>query len=219
MPSLNVAVSAPAYTPLTPTTPGSGIMPSITRENLAARLRQNWLAQNPVEQPLPVAPAAADDSLTSLSWLQNLNIMKMASPTPPASPQPAADATNTNPGLNVNPNAVLNMDYCTAPIRVKQEPGMLSNVVSPPRVKSFSHDIIPSSPTPGVDTIDYKTDGRVKPHHSYADLIALAMENSGKKKITLAGIYSYITENFLWYKNADISWQVNMLAFYRCSCH
>ena len=220
LPSLNVAVSAPAYTPLTPSTPGTGIMPSITRESLALRLRQNWLAKHPQDAPLPTAgsPAATDDSLTSLNWLQNLNIMKMASPTPPASPQPAAEATQYTPSMQVNPNAVLNMDYgstnsvvtsaqsstVSTPIRVKQEPG-LNNVVSPPRQNTFE---LPVPNNNGLE-IDYKTDSRVKPPYSYANLICMAMHASNKKKITLAGIYSYITENFLYYKVADPSWQVS----------
>jgi forkhead box protein J1 len=192
-------------------------MPSNSRETLAARFRQNWAALNPEEQPLPVAPVAAtDDSLTSLNWLQNLNIMKMATPTPPASPEPADDAvTNTHPALNVNPNAVLNMDYgntmSTPAIRVvKQEPGLNTNLVSPPRVNSFTHELIPPPGTasPGVDK-DYKNDPRMKPPYSYAHLICMAMKETKKNKITLAGIYSWITENFLFYKNTDQSWQVN----------
>ena len=62
-------------------------MPVLTRECLALKLRQNWLAKHPTDAPAnPAQPL--DDSLTSLSWLQNLNIMKIASPTPPASPGP-----------------------------------------------------------------------------------------------------------------------------------
>ena len=57
--------------------------------------------------------------------------------------------------------------------------------------------------------IDYKTNASVKPPYSYATLICMAMRESKKNKITLAGIYNWITENFVYYRVADPSWQVS----------
>lgn len=181
-------------------------MPALTRETLALRLRQNWLAKHPVDTTVP-ATAATDDSLTSLNWLQNLNIMKMASPTPPASPQPE-DETQYTPHMQVNPNAVLNMGISTTTaIKIKQEPGLNNVGVAPPRVTHFM-DMVPTEAN-GMDKIDYKTNQCVKPPYSYATLICMAMKETKKNKITLAGIYNWITENFMYYKVADPSWQVS----------
>jgi hypothetical protein len=49
--------------------------------------RQNWMAKYPLDTCSNGA-TYLDDSLTSLNWLQNLNIMKITSPTPPPSPVP-----------------------------------------------------------------------------------------------------------------------------------
>lgn len=55
--------------------------------------------------------------------------------------------------------------------------------------------------------IDYKTVGDVKPPYSYASLICMAMKTN-KHKMTLSSIYKWIKENYLYYRNADPSWQV-----------
>ena len=189
-------------------------MPVLTRECLALKLRQNWLAKHPIEAPAP----ALDDSLTSLNWLQNLNIMKMAAPTPPASPVPlSGDLTLSpyTPQTQVNPNAILNMGN----VKIKQEPGLVtsshqhisgSNML---RINGQYVDVAPPiASNPLNDKIDYKTNPYVKPPYSYATLICMAMKETKKNKITLAGIYSWITDNFMYYRHADPSWQVSTAA-------
>ena len=64
---------------------GVGKMPALTRENLAVKCRQNWMAKYPIDTYSNGA-TYLDDSLTSLNWLQNQNITKNTSPTPPPSP-------------------------------------------------------------------------------------------------------------------------------------
>ncbi len=225
-------------------------MPGRARETLALRFRQNWLARHPVDGPMgPEVPL--DDSLTSLGWLQNLNILKALNPTPPASPEP------TTPGgtplhTRVNPNHVLNMkhDHQT-PTRVSMssrgrcEPTSHhsytrgSSTSNPygarygqPHVRNGLHlgshsgpgcrlDVAPpllSSLSP-ADRINYRTNCTVKPPFSYATLICMAMRESNKSKMTLSGIYCWITENFVYYKVADPSWQVstNVIFFFDCS--
>ncbi|XP_037073670.1 forkhead box protein J1-like [Pollicipes pollicipes] len=111
--------------------------------------------------PLPSVPPCGDDGgdLTSLNWLQHLNLAPFSTPpTPPASP----------------------------PAEASRE-----------RRRKKAELVLPN--------IDYKQ-CCVKPPFSYATLIIMAMEDN-KKKMTLASIYKWIKENFIYYKSADPSWQ------------
>ncbi|XP_009704472.1 PREDICTED: forkhead box protein J1, partial [Cariama cristata] len=58
-----------------------------------------------------------------------------------------------------------------------------------------------------MEDINYKTNPHVKPPYSYATLICMAMEASGKPKITLSAIYKWITDNFCYFRHADPTWQ------------
>ncbi|NXV08894.1 FOXJ1 protein, partial [Cettia cetti] len=55
--------------------------------------------------------------------------------------------------------------------------------------------------------VDYKTNPHVKPPYSYATLICMAMEASGKPKLTLASICKWIRDNFCYFRRAHPSWQ------------
>ncbi|GLH04241.1 Fork head domain transcription factor slp2 [Gryllus bimaculatus] len=61
-------------------------------------------------------------------------------------------------------------------------------------------------PIPAITLDDYKNCGDRKPPFSYATLICMAM-GANSNKMTLSAIYSWIRENFLYYRNADPSWQ------------
>ncbi|GLV46755.1 Forkhead box K [Carabus blaptoides fortunei] len=52
----------------------------------------------------------------------------------------------------------------------------------------------------------YKKNGDKKPPFSYATLICMAMTKNDNK-MTLSAIYSWIRENFLYYRKAEPSWQ------------
>lgn len=192
-------------------------MPVLTRECLALKLRQNWLAKHP--QDTATAPGTPlDDSLTSLNWLQNLNIMKITTPTPPSSPTPDGGDSGLSPMLpqytpqtQVNPNAVLNMGN----VVIKEEP--MSSPGSPaaglyklqnPLMMEVAPPLMTNQNAALHEKIDYKTNPYVKPPYSYATLICMAMKETKKNKITLAGIYNWITDNFMYYRHADPSWQV-----------
>ena len=58
-------------------------------------------------------------------------------------------------------------------------------------------------------SVDYKNDANHKPPYSYATLICMAMRETNKTKITLSAIYKWIKENFMYYRVADPTWQVN----------
>lgn len=61
--------------------------------------------------------------------------------------------------------------------------------------------------------IDYKTNPHYKPPYSYATLICMAMKEANLPKMTLSSIYRWITDNFVYYKHADQSWQVQNEVF------
>ncbi|KPM03568.1 forkhead domain-containing protein-like protein [Sarcoptes scabiei] len=92
-----------------------------------------------------------DDGLTSLSWLQNLNMCmtRLDSPSPISIPSPQSYSSTAN---------------------------------------------------------EYRINENLKPPYSYATLICMAMR-ANKNKMTLSSIYKWIKENFLYYRNANPSWQ------------
>ena len=154
-------------------------MPTRARECLALRFRQNWMAKHPVDMPNNGAPL--DDSLTSLSWLQNLNIMKTLNPTPPASPDPDISGQNIaelfkqRPGdARVNPNAILNMAHHQHPTKHDSMQGSHNNHVFSHRASTHAHhyssgglEVAPPLATSFNqyhDKIDYKTNSSVNPH-------------------------------------------------------
>ena len=47
----------------------------------------------------------------------------------------------------------------------------------------------------------------VRPPYSYSALIAMAIQNSPEKKMTLSQIYQYVAENFPFYKKSRAGWQ------------
>ncbi|NWQ99641.1 FOXJ1 protein, partial [Paradoxornis webbianus] len=65
---------------------------------------------------------------------------------------------------------------------------------------------VPWSPPPAGD-VDYETNPHVRPPYSYAQLICMALEASGKPKLTLAAICKWIRDNFSYYRRAHPSWQ------------
>ncbi|XP_076324976.1 uncharacterized protein LOC143232873 [Tachypleus tridentatus] len=144
---------------------------TLSKDEVALRFQENWKAKIPEDDVSEGTSPHVDDGLTSLNWLQNLNIMtKLGAPTPPtppASPVPLLDPKGDN--------------------------------------KSGCDDARWKTDKAGED-IDYKTNGSVKPPFSYATLICMAMK-ANKNKMTLSSIYKWIRENFMYYKNADPSWQ------------
>ncbi|XP_046569399.1 forkhead box protein J1-B-like [Haliotis rubra] len=164
-------------------------MPILTRDHLANKFRQNWAAKHPLDS-CSGGGVNLDDSLTSLSWLQNLNIMNITSPTPPPSPGPQDTSNRAFKNNNNNNVCVL-------------------TTVQPPKVDSRINlaDPAPACLGYGTDSIDYKANPYVKPPYSYATLICMAMKETKKNKITLSAIYNWITENFMYYRMAEPSWQ------------
>lgn len=57
------------------------------------------------------------------------------------------------------------------------------------------------------DSVNYQSNNQVKPPYSYAALIVMAMKSKVNGKMTLSEIYKWISDNFLFYRNAEPSWQ------------
>ena len=124
--------------------------------------------------------------LTSLSWLHNLNIMDNLS---------VATAPPTPPASPL-------------PGDVRKDAGKFGGAAGAKRSGAGSLASLKEE----EKEIDYKVVGDVKPPYSYASLICMAMKTN-KHKMTLSSIYKWIKENFLYYRNADPSWQVNRTLF------
>ncbi|XP_054615680.1 forkhead box protein J1-A [Dunckerocampus dactyliophorus] len=133
-----------------------------------------------------------DDSLTSLQWLQDFSILGGSVPQSllghrqlgsdaPASPLAADPASMGAPLTPGKPTAA-------AYSRMQPLPAIVARGHCP-------------------DEVDYKTDARVKPPYSYAHLICMAMHASPASKMTLAGIYKWITDNFCYFRHAEPTWQ------------
>lgn len=195
--------------------------------------------------------ANVDDGLTSLSWLQNLNMCMTrlgapTPPTPPASPNnkplpPFSTASasslyasyhvlsqrseNLHPSLPFSSSSSITHPYTPSPPKrsKKTKKDNVSHHTSnldklPPPAKEVKKSCVSSENINGnsnlnaaahQEVIDYKLDGSVKPPFSYATLICMAMKASNTK-MTLNSIYKWIRENFLYYQNADPSWQVSI---------
>lgn len=172
-----------------------------------------------------------DDGLTSLSWLQNLNMCMTrlgapTPPTPPASPNRLSitshnqttlfnkSASQRVPSKHFRSHNMSQGRYQTKVdhIEPRVERGgngnvkMSQNRKEKNRLAEEGREIAPP-------IVDYRNDPNIKPPFSYASLICMAMKSS-RNKMTLNSIYKWIRENFVYYQHADRSWQVGSLLLY-----
>ena len=63
-----------------------------------------------------------------------------------------------------------------------------------------------------VDEMDYSADSAkdIKPPHSYAQLIGMAILSDPEEKITLARIYDWMKERYAFYRHSVGGWQVSI---------
>eukprot|EP00794_Sanderia_malayensis_P009243 gene9243-10218_t len=123
-----------------------------------------------------------DDSLTNLQWLQEVKINLTQSETT----QSSASSTTSPP-------------YSPVP-STNSEDFNPSDEYYDSSMKHREHGN-------NNAVIDYKTNPHFKPPYSYATLICMAMKEASLPKMTLSAIYKWITDNFVYYKYADQSWQ------------
>lgn len=82
---------------------------------------------------------------------------------------------------------------------------------SPPansRLQKFNQTIVKCQKDFMENKLEYQTNSEKKPPYSYSTLICMAMRYNNDK-MTLSAIYSWIRENFKYYRNADPTWQVS----------
>ncbi|KAF6023620.1 FOXJ1 [Bugula neritina] len=169
-------------------------MPILTNKQFAQQLQENWQAsaQHPRIDQLTNTGAreTLDDSLTSLNWLQNLNMNNICgASSPPMSPPMKGDVASRE-SMKADPNQVLGTQSYH------------------PNIPNSRYGKLEYGNTHlQFEPINYRTNPYVKPPYSYATLICMAMKECKKSKITLSAIYSWITDNFMYYRMADPSWQ------------
>lgn len=207
-------------------------MPVIHRQRLAARLRQNWSAMYPTEtnQTPIMAFQMIDDSLTSLAWLQNLNIMRLSSNSSSSSSQRSAMLHSTpEDKAHVDPDASRCMlidrgfyedaDAAAALSRLPVDPNDILDMsgkhspTSPASATAAAAAVVAEETAAAASRLErdvYKYDASIKPPYSYAILICMAMQEKPDRRITLSQIYNWIADNFAYYRQADQNWQVGI---------
>mmetsp|Transcript_34933 Transcript_34933/g.91442 ORF Transcript_34933/g.91442 Transcript_34933/m.91442 type:complete len:467 (+) Transcript_34933:414-1814(+) len=129
-----------------------------------------------------------DVSLTSLAWLRRLDC---------ASGLPLPLRTPTSP-----PRTALAMRYAQRAIVL---PTRSTSHDRPPTVKQLEATIRKEYQI-GPE-LDWASSVEPKPPHNYATLIYMAIKSSKTGKVTLSEIYSYIQDNFVYYRDNEGGWK------------
>ncbi|CAF1065703.1 unnamed protein product [Adineta steineri] len=137
---------------------------------------------------------AFDDSLTNLSWLHDINILKRTMPAINSSSSSSSSVATNN--------------------KRKERPSSSCISSSPLNSTIYPNDISDNNELPITHDDDsdeqwrmYKTNPQAKPVYSYSQLILLAMKQSGYEKMTLQMIYEWVAENFPYFKKMEPTWQ------------
>jgi hypothetical protein len=123
-----------------------------------------------------------DDSLTNLSWLHDINILKRTMP-------PINSSSNTNNKRKESSSPCSSSSNHTI----------------------YPNDISDNNDDDDDDDHQwkmYKTNPQAKPVYSYSQLILLALKQSGYEKMTLQMIYEWVAEHFPYFKKMEPTWQV-----------
>lgn len=78
-----------------------------------------------------------------------------------------------------------------------------------PRPSIKKQKVVPDEPfhLPEPDEMPPVVDDEQKPPHSYAELIGMAILRAPNRRLTLAQIYKWISDNFKFYKSSEGGWQ------------
>ncbi|XP_047517586.1 forkhead box protein J3-like [Pieris napi] len=111
--------------------------------------------------------------------------------------EPETDLTNLNWLQNIT--NIMSIPQC--PISPVTAPKSQST-----RLEKFNQTITKCQEDFMANRDDYKNNSEKKPPYSYSTLICMAMRYNNDK-MTLSAIYSWIRDNFKYYRNADPTWQ------------
>ena len=131
-----------------------------------------------------------DDSLTNLDWLQHLVTFEVT------------DHKSRNSNVRTESHNQVT-DHSTAHV-IQNYKSRNSNV------RTESHNQVTDHSTAHViqNDMDYRTNHKIKPPFSYSKLIYMALREGGDDKLTLSAIYSWIFNNFPYYRQTNSNWQV-----------
>lgn len=164
----------------------------------SSRMSLNTISPPSISCTSTNRPSNYDDSLTNLSWLHDINILKR---TIPAINNASASAS-THPTV---PD--------TSSSKSKDSTNGLSSSISTSLPTIHAHSNHLDDPNDLNIHNDeqwriYRTNPHLKPVYSYSQLILLALKQSGHEKMTLQMIYEWVAENFPYFKKMEPTWQV-----------
>ena len=130
-------------------------------------------------------PTTTNASSSSSQWINNNN-------------------TNNHASTGYSPRDSCDMSYDGEDYHHNHGQPTPSPSASTERSRSKKHR------TPSTRDIHVEKNTEGKPPYSYATLIKYAIENSLRKKLTLAEIYQWVIEHYPYYGSAGTGWKVNI---------
>jgi hypothetical protein len=136
-----------------------------------------------------------DDSLTNLSWLHDINILKRTIPTINSS---SSSSSNNSISNKRKEQCLVNTSSSSSSV----------GAVYPNDIEDNNDLTINNDDDDDEQWKMYRINPQAKPVYSYSQLILLAMRQSGQEKMTLQMIYEWVADNFPYFKKMEPTWQV-----------
>ncbi|CAF1277233.1 unnamed protein product [Rotaria sordida] len=142
-----------------------------------------------------------DDSLTNLSWLHDINILKRTIPTINLSSNCSTSSNNFGNNIISNKRKEQSLSNTSITLSSSNIGAVYPNDIDDDNELTLNND------DDDEQWKIYKTNPQAKPVYSYSQLIFLAMRQSGHEKMTLQMIYEWIADNFPYFKKMEPTWQ------------
>lgn len=160
-----------------------------------------------LESNVSATAVTNDDDLTSLSWLQDRNLLKgmnLNKSEPDEIPYTNGDSALPAKEVveYVQPHASPTSDYVDESSTSAADSSS-SSLNSPVPYSNFT----PRNKHPHNVPYDPKVHTTSKPPYSFSCLIFMAIENSEQKALPVKEIYAWILEHFPYFKNAPTGWK------------
>jgi hypothetical protein len=139
--------------------------------------------------------SAEDDELTSLTWLQDGNLLQHLSQSSNASKaQKEIDTENVSPSPP------------TSAVKSSRAERKESSSASNSPKESIGSESLVACAVPPV-TYNPRVHVHTKPPYSFSSLIFMAIESSSTKALPVKDIYAWILDNFPYYQQAPDGWK------------